>query len=138
MGSGTHTVLIPWVYAGQRPTGERRKRQAETACCDSDSALKDRDKGKLGSWRITVGAPLREEPQIRGWWEGTRLFPPLLITTSTQMWPVQRGPSSGFLGPVLPQPKPRSDKLLCLWLLVIRHLCLAETYLPAYIQLKFF
>lgn len=36
------------------------KCQVEMAYSDSDSALKARDKGKLGSWRTRVGGPQRE------------------------------------------------------------------------------
>lgn len=43
-------------------TGAGWKRQVETAHSDSDLALKDRDKGKLGSWSSGVGGPQREEP----------------------------------------------------------------------------
>lgn len=38
----------------------RMKCQVEMAYSDSDSALKARDKGKLGSWRTRVGGPQRE------------------------------------------------------------------------------
>ena len=59
-----------------RPRGEWTY-QVETAYSDSDLALKDRDKGELGSWG-PGWEDLREEPlTMRRWgWGGTCLFHP--------------------------------------------------------------
>lgn len=77
-------VLIP---RGSVHTGAcrwRTKCQEEMAYSDSDSALKARDKGKLGSWRTRVGGPQREGPLT------VRLGRHLLVSPHPAQNPVPR------------------------------------------------